>query len=445
MDSQAIPKCFYCKIIKNYESTYPVRLGSFSVDDTAFRCALHSQFQCSLCKKFHHFSWLYWCENKQELICGDCNKPVLHPITFWNTTYAYSFQCSSCNEPHFDLYYSEFQGKHPWQLDMGKYTHSVEFGILDLDKWKPEKVRSGKKITVDEALKIPNGVLSKRKKMSSRVGSVKFHSPLLDQATISQTDVRAQWEQTSKQWIDLVNHTSQDDIGDINRQLIIDPAMWKLIGEVNNLSVLDAGCGNGYFSRALALRGALVTGVDQSKVLIDYCKNKEKQQQLGIDYHTWSLEDLRRIDDNQFDLIISNIVFVDVLHYKQAFKELARVLKLEGRFIWSNLHPVFARISNLFYRLPFDTPRNEERLYVMIDRYFDSGGTLISWGSMEPIWQFDRTLSEYSAALKGAGFLIREIVEPKPDNEVIKNHPRLLAFDTDRIPFFIIFECIKQK
>ncbi|MFX1285616.1 MAG: hypothetical protein ACFFB5_18395 [Promethearchaeota archaeon] len=104
-----------------------------------------------------------------------------------------------------------------------------------------------------------------------------------------------------------------------------------------------------------------------------------------------------------------------------------------------------ARISNLFYRLPFDTPRNEERLYMMKDRYFDSGGTLISWGSMEPIWQFDRTLSEYSAALREAGFLIREILEPKPDNEVIKNHPRLLAFDIDRIPFFIIFKCIKQK
>ncbi|UCG90466.1 MAG: class I SAM-dependent methyltransferase [Candidatus Heimdallarchaeota archaeon] len=343
------------------------------------------------------------------------------------------------------MYYLEFQGKHPWQLDLEKHIRPVGFKELDLIKWKPGKVRRSKKITVEEALKIPNAVLSRRKKMSSHVGSVKFHSPLLDHADINQTEVRTQWEQTSKQWIDLVNRTSQDDIGDINRQLIIDPAMWKLIGEVNNLSVLDAGCGNGYFSRALASRGALVTGVDQSEVLIDYCMKKEKQKKLGIVYHAWSLEDLHQIDDDQFDLIISNIVFVDVLHYKQAFKELARVLKLEGRFIWSNLHPVFARVGNLFYRLPFDTPRNEERLYVMIDRYFDSGGTLISWGSLEPIWQFDRTLSEYSVALKDAGFLIREILEPKPDNEVIKNHPRLLAFDTDRIPFFIIFECVKQK
>ena len=92
-----------------------------------------------------------------------------------------------------------------------------------------------------------------------------------------------------------------------------------------------------------------------------------------------------------------------------------------------------------------DTPRNEERLYVMIDRYFDSGGTKISWGSMKPIWQFDRTLSEYSRALKEAGFVIREIIEPKPSNDDIKKHPRHLAFDADRIPFFIIFECQKVR
>jgi ubiquinone/menaquinone biosynthesis C-methylase UbiE len=149
------------------------------------------------------------------------------------------------------------------------------------------------------------------------------------------------------------------------------------------------------------------------------------------------------LDNNKFDLIISNIVFIDVLNYKEAFKELARLLKPSGRFIWSNLHPVFARISNIFHRIPYDTPRNEERLYVMIDRYFDTGGTLISWGTMEPIWQFDRTLSEYTTALKQAGFVIQEIIEPKPSNDIIKMHPRHLAFDSDRIPFFIIYDCKK--
>jgi 2-polyprenyl-3-methyl-5-hydroxy-6-metoxy-1,4-benzoquinol methylase len=299
----------------------------------------------------------------------------------------------------------------------------------------------GEEINLEDALKIPNSV----QRNTETHSSVKFHSPLINQAEVKQSEVQFRWEETSNQWLELVDKTTQDDRGDLNRQFIIDPAMWELIGDVKGLTVLDAGCGNGYFSRKLAQKGASVTGVDQSRVFIDFCKEKEKVDALGIEYYIESLEKLARFDTGSFDLIVSNIVFVDVLDFRKAFKELARLLKPSGRFIWSNLHPVFGRVSNIFYRVPSDTPRNEERLYVMIDRYFDSGGTLISWGTLKPIWQFDRTLSEYTKALKEAGFVIRQIIEPKPSNDIIMKHPRFLAFDTDRIPFFIIYECIKYE
>ena len=66
---------------------------------------------------------------------------------------------------------------------------------------------------------------------------------------------------------------------------------------------------------------------------------------------------------------------------------------------------------------------------------------LISWGKIKPIWQFERTLEEYSKALKNAGFAIVEIREPKPSNETIIDHFEL-AYDVERYPHFIIFECI---
>ncbi|MCK5049212.1 MAG: hypothetical protein KAR35_07535, partial [Candidatus Heimdallarchaeota archaeon] len=123
--------------------------------------------------------------------------------------------------------------------------------------------------------------------------------------------------------------------------------------------------------------------------------------------------------------------------------EINRILKPKGRFVWSNLHPVFGRAIQLLYRLPHDSQRNEERQFFMFDRYFDTGGILISWGEIEPIWQFDRTLSDYSKALKEANFVIREIIEPKPSNELLQKYPREIAFDADRVPCFIIYDCLK--
>jgi hypothetical protein len=81
----------------------------------------------------------------------------------------------------------------------------------------------------------------------------------------------------------------------------------------------------------------------------------------------------------------------------------------------------------------------------MMDNYFNTGGMLMSWGKMKPIWQFDRTLEEYSRALFRAGFLIREIIEPRPSIEDLQKHPRMLAYDANRIPIFIIFDCVKTE
>ncbi|NHJ06160.1 MAG: class I SAM-dependent methyltransferase [Candidatus Heimdallarchaeota archaeon] len=225
----------------------------------------------------------------------------------------------------------------------------------------------------------------------------------------------------------------------------MDPALWKQLGDIKDLKILDAGCGNGYLSRQMTKKGAKVVGVDISKHFIGFCKKRDKEETLGCQFHTGSLTDMPFLDSETFDLVVSNIVMIDVQDYKSAFREINRVLKPKGRFVWSNLHPNFGNFNQIFYRLPFDTPRNEERMFLMIDRYFDSGAILTSWGNIKPIWQFHRTLQEYSQALNNAGFLIKEIIEPKPSLEDIKGNPRMLAFDADRIPFFIIYDCVKAK
>lgn len=438
--------CFYCQDIHKEEKNYPLRKGKYSSEGLVNRCLWHSKFHCSECKGFFHFSYLYWCKSTDKIVCGKCNKPTLHPVRFWNKTYAYAFYCKECDETHYDLLYAEYTGKHPWQVYKGK-LFKEENPLVSIVQtrfpwdpiWKPEKIRKGEELTIEEALISQNIIHT----IKEQAGNVTFHSDLLSDEQVNLTETKNRWEKTSHTIMKYYDATK--DKGDRNRELVIDPALWKQLDEIKGLKILDAGCGNGYLSREMARKGAKVTGIDFSRNFIGYCRRKEKELQLGCKYEIGSLTDMAMFEVESFDIVVSNIVMVDVQDYKTAFKEINRILKPKGRFIWSNLHPVFGTNNQMFYRLPSDTPRNEERLFVMVDRYFDSGGMLVSWAKNKPIWQFHRTLQEYTQALFKAGFLIREIIEPKPSFEVLKENPRSLAFDTDRIPTFIIYDCVKSN
>jgi 2-polyprenyl-3-methyl-5-hydroxy-6-metoxy-1,4-benzoquinol methylase len=70
---------------------------------------------------------------------------------------------------------------------------------------------------------------------------------------------------------DLWNRVADDwriqvgEDGDGNRILNSDPVLWAFAGDVNGLTMLDAGCGTGYLSKKLHDRGARVIGIDVSK------------------------------------------------------------------------------------------------------------------------------------------------------------------------------------
>ena len=434
--------CYYCKRIESIEKNeYPVREGIFTFEGYVYRCAWHARFTCSKCGEEYHFSWLYWCPKKEELVCGACNEPTLKPVAFWDRTYAYEFYCEECGTSHYDLLYTEFQGTHPWQLGIRELSSNVESVESWKPLWTPKKKRDGEDIELSEALKLPNRIMDLREDLANHGvphGVLRYAVP---ENEIDDSEAQRIWESNSEGWLD----SDRSGSGDPNRVFVIDPALWSLLGDVSGLSVLDAGCGSGYLTRSLATKGAKVTGVDVSRTFIDYCKKVEVEMNLGCRYLESSLSDMKDIKPKSFDIIVSNIVMVDVLDYKTAFKEIERVLKDDGRFIWSNVHPIFGRSSSGGdFRFPRDSQRMESRYLKMIDRYFDSGGELLKWFS-NPTWQFIRTLEEYSKALKEAGFVISEIVEPRPSIEDIQKHPNFLAFDADRWTHFIIYECLKRK
>jgi 2-polyprenyl-3-methyl-5-hydroxy-6-metoxy-1,4-benzoquinol methylase len=94
------------------------------------------------------------------------------------------------------------------------------------------------------------------------------------------------------------------------RVLNSDPVLWTFAGDVNGLTVLDAGCGTGYLSKKLRDRGALVTGIDFSERMIEIARTQHPDMDFRVD----SCSELTTIDDGRFDLVIANYVLMDTPH-----------------------------------------------------------------------------------------------------------------------------------
>jgi ubiquinone/menaquinone biosynthesis C-methylase UbiE len=110
--------------------------------------------------------------------------------------------------------------------------------------------------------------------------------------------------------------------------------------------VLDAGCGLGFVAASAKLLGASVEGIDFSEGMIQ----QAKVQFPDINFSVADVEDLPA-QDEEFDAVLSNIVLFHVTDPEKAMSEARRVLKLNGRFVFSQwLGPDRSEC----YRLLFD-------------------------------------------------------------------------------------------
>ena len=63
--------------------------------------------------------------------------------------------------------------------------------------------------------------------------------------------------------------------GEPYKRYVLDPIMFKLLGSITGLSVLELGCGNGYLgSRFVKLNAAKVLMMDLSKHNLDFAKSR---------------------------------------------------------------------------------------------------------------------------------------------------------------------------
>lgn len=100
-------------------------------------------------------------------------------------------------------------------------------------------------------------------------------------------------------------------------------------------TALDAACGTGRQTEALAARGYRVIGVDQSPDMLEQARRKVP----AADFRQGRLEKLP-VDDASVDLAVSTLALTHLPDLTDAVAELARVVRPGGRVIVSDLHPM---------------------------------------------------------------------------------------------------------
>ncbi len=113
---------------------------------------------------------------------------------------------------------------------------------------------------------------------------------------------------------------------------------FNIIGDVAGKSILDLGCGDGFYSRKFKQKGAAkVVGVDTSEKMVELARAEEAKYLQKLEYIVCDVGNLGKI--GSFDLVVASFL----LNYASTKEQLLQIcqmistnLKPEGRFVSIN-------------------------------------------------------------------------------------------------------------
>lgn len=215
------------------------------------------------------------------------------------------------------------------------------------------------------------------------------------------------------------------DEGDLTRQYLLNPAIFALLGDVRDKTILDAGCGQGYLARLLARRGARVTGIEPSDAFYAYALRREQAKQLGIHYLQADLSTWTPAPDS-FDFVVANMVLMDIPDYTPALTNCVAALKPNGGLIFSILHPCFEEAGSAW----------KDQGYVAVRDYFEERAIKQTYG-----YFIHRPLSIYLNSVIRAGCTLRQVIEPRLEHTIAVQHQAERYWS---VPGYVVLFAIKQ-
>lgn len=214
-------------------------------------------------------------------------------------------------------------------------------------------------------------------------------------------------------WIDVIREQRDTYRTELTHKAILDA-----LDPQRDERIIDAGCGEGWLSRACADRGAQVAGVDLCPEFIESARAASDGQ---VNAPSYELGDVRNLPlpDKFADVVVSNHVLNDIPDPDAAIKEFARVLRGSGRVVMLLLHPCFytAQAERVEHAPPFRA--GEYFGQRVVRQPFKIAGITSPADTVSYVYP----LEFYFSALTKAGFTVTTLSEPHPSPELIQANP----------------------
>jgi len=212
------------------------------------------------------------------------------------------------------------------------------------------------------------------------------------------------WNDIAKEYDARMN----DDGNDFHQKLIR-PDTVRFLNPQCGERIIDIACGNGIFERYLSELGVNVVAFDFSQQMIDCAKERCSNY---LDLVSFSVADatdydglIALSDDKPFDKAVANMALMGFPQIKPLFLAVAQMLKPNGVFVFSIMHPCF------------QTPEMG---------FTEDGNGLITHNYIEPVqtcdqvlstgdkctYHWHRPLSDLLGTAFQVGFVIDGIAEP---------------------------------
>lgn len=230
--------------------------------------------------------------------------------------------------------------------------------------------------------------------------------------------------------------------GSYYHQHMVIPGVNALLASENFNSLLDLGCGQGVFARAIKQNISYV-GVDLARDLLKFAQDSDKNNQ-----HTYIHADISqdlKLEKKDFDAAVCILALQNTNTPEKVILNAAQHLRKGGRFVLVINHPCFRIPRQSSWGI--DEKQNVQ--YRKIVSYMTAAKIPVaahpSKGTKSPVtWSIHEPLSATSQHLYNAGFLIEKIEEWVSDKKSEGGVAARENRSRKEIPLFMAISAIKK-